>query len=503
MTVSPIVAARRATAHRSGLRWWTWAVYAAAGMGPLLVACFVGPRAAAASYCVTLAASVTAVLIGASRARGVARRPWLLVAAGTTVWAVANTAPLVAFVLTGVITRWPPVALLALLGYPVFIAGVLGLARREGVADRRAATLDSAVAAAALIGIWWLLVAPTLSSAPARVVANANLLGDLGMLVAAVVLFASRAIHARPTVLLFIAILTSIVADVSFGAVGEATMTTSVATGMVLGLWALEFWLIGAAALQARDAVGQHRHGDPVVSLIIPLTALVAPGALMMTLHLVGRPVLIRDAATVLVATAVMAALLGVRLLLLGRQIDQQTTELEHSARTDPLTGLPNRRAGERLVADLVQDVDDEPAGAQLARHCIALIDLDHFKAFNDTHGHVRGDRLLVRAAAAWRAVLTDGGEVVRHGGEEFLVVLPDTGLGAADEALQRLRRVTPYGQSFSAGLTRVRPGDDAHGVVDRADRALYRAKGAGRGVTVTDAGALPPAPLPQAPLAQ
>src|SRR5204863_10055705 len=115
--------------------------------------------------------------------------------------------------------------------------------------------------------------------------------------------------------------------------------------------------------------------------------------------------------------------------------------ELDHMRRmvhTDQLTGLPNRRAlEEQLPRELARARRE---GGSLA---LAMLDLDHFKNFNDQHGHLAGDRLLERAAALWQQALRPYDILARFGGEEFMVILPGCTLGAATTIVERLRAVT------------------------------------------------------------
>jgi diguanylate cyclase (GGDEF)-like protein/PAS domain S-box-containing protein len=150
--------------------------------------------------------------------------------------------------------------------------------------------------------------------------------------------------------------------------------------------------------------------------------------------------------------------------------------EVEALARSDALTGLPNRRT-------LEEQLPREMARALRAESdlCLALLDLDHFKAYNDTHGHLAGDEMLRRCAIAWDSELRGEDMIVRFGGEEFLVVLPDTRPDLAIEIVERLRAVTPPGQTCSAGIACWDLSESVEDLVDRADSALYRAKEAGR----------------------
>jgi diguanylate cyclase (GGDEF)-like protein/PAS domain S-box-containing protein len=155
-------------------------------------------------------------------------------------------------------------------------------------------------------------------------------------------------------------------------------------------------------------------------------------------------------------------------------------TEVAALARSDALTGLPNRRA-------LDEQLPREMARARRAETglSLAIVDLDHFKAYNDTYGHLAGDEMLRRCAMAWDAELRGGDTIVRFGGEEFLVVLPDTWPEQAGDIVERLRAATPGEQTCSAGLACWDLAESAEDLIGRADSALYRAKAAGRDRTV------------------
>lgn len=151
----------------------------------------------------------------------------------------------------------------------------------------------------------------------------------------------------------------------------------------------------------------------------------------------------------------------------------------ERMSRTDPLTGLLNRRAFTDAIA------------AIRAPYVIAVIDIDRFKAINDTHGHSAGDKVLVEVAEELRRAFGDEVVLARLGGEEFGVVMPDRGREEALGTLERARIVlenrifhVPGGQiavTFSAGLSRPGGEEGFSALLSDADRALYLAKAAGR----------------------
>lgn len=159
---------------------------------------------------------------------------------------------------------------------------------------------------------------------------------------------------------------------------------------------------------------------------------------------------------------------------------DAHVALLHRQARTDELTALPNRRAWDEAVSREMSRA--ERTGEPL---CVVLLDLDHFKRFNDEHGHQAGDAHLRRTASAWRRELREIDVLARYGGEEFGVLLPGSTLEEAREAIDRVRAATPNGQTASAGVVRFDGRESAESVQKRADEALYQAKGAGRATTV------------------
>jgi diguanylate cyclase (GGDEF)-like protein len=159
-------------------------------------------------------------------------------------------------------------------------------------------------------------------------------------------------------------------------------------------------------------------------------------------------------------------------------ELQAKQHELEKLATTDPLTGLLNRSL---LEAHLM---DAGSAGA------VALIDMDHFKDYNDIHGHVAGDLLLIDFAEALRANTRGVDRVFRYGGEEFLVVFPGTTSTEAAEILDRCARVWSghdSGLTFSAGVA-----DGGEDSVMVADALLYQAKRGGRARVFTVERSLP-----------
>ncbi len=158
-----------------------------------------------------------------------------------------------------------------------------------------------------------------------------------------------------------------------------------------------------------------------------------------------------------------------VNTLLLTEAHGRLSGRLRTDAATDPLTGLANRRAwqeeAERCLARA------QRVGEPLT---VALLDLDDFKLVNDRDGHSAGDRLLHEVAAHWQARLRASDLLGRHGGDEFVLCLPDTDLAGAEDLLARLDGA-PISWSF--GTATARPGDSLQSLLQRADAELYALK--------------------------
>jgi two-component system, cell cycle response regulator len=198
------------------------------------------------------------------------------------------------------------------------------------------------------------------------------------------------------------------------------------------------------------------------------------------------------------------ACLIGAaRVSALHRRVAEQQVELERlnvglfaDSRRDHLTGLGNR---------LRQDEDLDALTSRAERYgqsfCVALLDIDHFKGYNDTCGHLAGDEVLRRIAQVLVDERRRGDAVYRYGGEELLVVLPAQDLDSATIAVERMRTavealaiphpgIKPVGVvTVSAGVAerRANKGGDAEELLHRADAALYNAKRAGRNRVVTE----------------
>lgn len=180
-----------------------------------------------------------------------------------------------------------------------------------------------------------------------------------------------------------------------------------------------------------------------------------------------------------LVVTAVVLTLVS----LVIRRYQQRIAAL---ATTDSLTNLPNRRGFELHVEQALQEAQRDSSPL-----CAVMLDLDNFKQINDRHGHLAGDEVLRSFAERLRAALRQSDILCRWGGEEFILLLKNTDRHAAHELAEKLRqhcadqRYPMGGEALqvtvSLGLSQWQPGEALHDLLGRTDRALYRAKQAGR----------------------
>lgn len=186
----------------------------------------------------------------------------------------------------------------------------------------------------------------------------------------------------------------------------------------------------------------------------------------------------------------------------LSHEIDrlrQDLREMEEAASHDRLTGAWNRRRFEEALA-----AEISLASRRRAPLSLTILDLDHFKRINDTHGHATGDAVLVGAAATFRSVLRTSDALVRWGGDEFIILSPATGLEGAINLAERLRAALLAAAfpaagpiTLSAGVTEYLEGESIAALMERADKALYRAKVNGRDQVVGDPDSSDRASLP------
>lgn len=180
--------------------------------------------------------------------------------------------------------------------------------------------------------------------------------------------------------------------------------------------------------------------------------------------------------------------------------LQENLEAVRHESLTDPLTSLANRKYfDEALVRAMAE------SAMRQSPLSLAMIDIDHFKVFNDTYGHLTGDQVLRLVAQCIKQNVKGQDTAARYGGEEFAVILPDTtvpqGTRVADhirrtvmtKELMRLSTNESLGRvTVSIGVAGWRPGETAQSLIERADACLYAAKRAGRNRVVADGCAQP-----------
>jgi len=468
-----------------------------------------------------LAAAVAAVSCGrrAWRSAGREARSWWWLTAGTTSWALGESAWSYYELVADRQTPFPSVADAGFLLFPVLSA--VGLLRWPSAVlqgtTRWRTLLDGVLVAGALFILSWVTaLGSTVYAGGTSSVGYAVSLGyplaDLVLLTLSVVIVA----HARQTrsglAVLAAGLVCLCLADSGFAylsAVGRY------ATGSVVDVgWFGGFLLIAVAAGQVSvpvntDPVGLRVGLESTPRAMLPYLPAGIGLAVVITGQFTGRG----DQVTLAAAAVVISALLGRQLFALldnralVRQVLAVQHELRHQTFHDPLTGLANRVLfGDRLRHSLELHQRD------LRPLSVLYCDLDGFKTVNDTLGHDAGDTVLRSVAERLNAVTRNGDTTARLGGDEFAILLEDGGdphevavriFAAFARPICVEQDLVPVSTSIGiAQLSADEPTPTAEAVMQRADRAMYDAKRAGKATVVTWAEQPIPASGPVAPQA-
>lgn len=374
-----------------------------------------------------------------------------------------------------------------LAAYGAAVTALLLLVRRVHPGRDREAWIDTmivTVAATAIVGL--LVLGPTIRDSAATdagtAIALLYPLLDIVMLSGLVRLLVGGR-NPNPALLLLVAGFSlTLVADVVYNALTSNGLDT------LSPAWLDALFLASLVVLTAAASAP----GAATVDAPAPMSSAAdSPGRTFgLTLGVLTIPVILlvvgstEDNASVAVLSA--AAILVILLVLwrvrrLLATVDAQSRQLALQARTDGLTGIANRRTLDYELERL--DANPETATAPLT---VAMLDLDHFKEFNDEFGHRVGDDILVQSARAWRRALDGRGFLARYGGEEFTVLLPGNSLGEVRDLLEAVRAATPTGLTVSVGVAERVGTESGFDVLSRADGALYAAKESGRDRIVT-----------------
>lgn len=364
-----------------------------------------------------------------------------------------------------------------LAGYPAFMVALWMLGRHSAGDDHALSDALTVGVSAGVLG-WAFLIAPWLQDPSLTglqlVVSTAYPVADVILLTLALRFVFLHRTRILAHLFLLLGMLAYLSADVLYAHGNSAGWYTP--GGVTDGLWLAAYTLFIAAVWHPSASLEPRSHAsraDLSVRRVIVMgaAAVVVPAVSLFAVGSDGA--IVRVAA---IGSIVLFLLFMYRITVLLREVHLQADALERIARIDPLTGAANRR---NLQEELEREMGRaDRNGTPLA---LAFLDLDHFKRFNDTFGHSEGDALLRELVAAWRDEIRPADVLARFGGEEFVVVFPDTRLEESTVVVERLRAVVPRGQTCSAGIAVFHKGDTADGIVGRADQALYRAKNSGR----------------------
>ncbi|MBG0818550.1 GGDEF domain-containing protein [Planomonospora sp. ID82291] len=425
------------------------------------------------------------------------RWPWLLVAVAQTFWLAGDLVSTIAFRFfpDADPTGWMDAPWLA--GYLAIGTGIMTMARLRARGQLREPLLDMlTLTTAAAIGMWWLLVAPALEKSgglySVGIALDAGyMLGDVLITAAVLLLVLSPGTRGAPTRMLVTAVCLRLVTDLGYAVLPHLGVVSLVSLGgLVLfgnALMVITALHPGRAELIRPNPRTRTLHPARIVFLGLALltapTVAVAQGS---------GPQAQRVA--LLIATVAASAFILARFAGAVREQERAERLLAYQASYDPLTGLANRRTiTARLDACSAGDV-------------LLYLDLDGFKAVNDTYGHDAGDALLVEVARRLRAAVREDDLVVRLGGDEFALLCPQASVHAdviplAERVLEAIAAPIGYdGHELRVGTSigiavvdaTTTPGD----LVRKADAAMYEAKRAGRGRWVLAGPPPQPAPL-------
>jgi diguanylate cyclase (GGDEF)-like protein len=417
---------------------------------------------------------------GALRRKNPERRIWLAIAAGQVLYLIGDA---LWYMYTNLLSSvpYPSYADVAyLLRYGPLVLGLSWLVRELRTGHDRAAFLDAAIvsSAFALLATVFLIVPAARGTGVtllSKVVASAYPVGDVLVLALLVQLAVSRSVRN----LAFGALAGGLVLLLAIDVVYTLIVASGDALpGWVVALYVLPYVFIGFAAIHpcglnlAKATVRPDRR--PTARKVLALgCALMLGPALLAAVDVYGARLNIMCIA---LGTITSSLLVLARLFDLLRVGEAQSEQLAAIARTDSLTGVANRRSWDYELARAAAVA--ESTGHPLA---VAIADLDHFKNYNDEHGHIAGDQVLKDTAESWLHILDGSGFVARYGGEEFAFLLPCTSLALAEPLLRQLQQSVTRGQTCSMGVTEWQLGEDPDRATARADAAMYEAKRAGR----------------------
>jgi diguanylate cyclase (GGDEF)-like protein len=428
-----------------------------------------------------------AILAGALRRRPPAMLAWMLFGSGILANALGALVSDIYAKGFGQ-TSYPNIADgFWLMLYPGLFLGVGVLIRARGSARDWASLVDATTVATGLgLLSWVFLMVPVRSDhtldSIGQIIVMAYPVGDIVVLAMLLRLVLAGGVKNTSFWLICASLLTFLAGDATWAVLSQLAITpgppaTRLLDTVFLAAYAL---FAGAAWHPSVRVLGERAEANP--ARLTPAQLIMLTGATLIAPAILGFQVSrhqVTNGVAIVIGSVALFLLVVTRMAQLVRQVEAQSRQLHALSRSDALTGLSNRRAWS----------DELPAAIERARRddvslCVAMIDLDHFKIFNDEFGHQAGDRLLKSAAAVWSGELRTVDQLGRYGGEEFILLLPNADVLLGTDVLARLRAITPAGQTFSAGLAAWDGTETSEELIARADQALYAAKQGGRNRT-------------------
>jgi diguanylate cyclase (GGDEF)-like protein len=457
-----------------------WLVYLACGLVVTGASLSLPDLANSVVYDLVGLSAVVAILLGVRLHRPARRGIWYGLATGLAVF-VAGDVVYSVYVYALQLEPFPsPADALYLASYPLLAAALLVMIRSRTSGRDRAGLIDALIITTGLGLLSWAFLMQPIADDPSlslgsRLISLAYPLADVLLLAVLARLFTSPGARSASYRMLAAALLLQLGADIVYAGL---TAVGAYSGGLVDLGWMVSYLCWGAAALhpsvRSLSEVAPSR--GPRVNrkrlLVLAPAALIAP-ALLLYQGVRGLPI---DWVSLGLGSVVLFLLVVARMSELVAQVQDQAAQLAALAHNDALTGIPNRRAWD---LDLVREMARvRRSGAPLH---VALLDVDHFKRFNDTNGHQAGDLLLKSAAAAWKTQLREGDMLARYGGEEFTALLAGCSQADAVAILDRVRAATPLGETVSIGVVQWDGQQSPEQLIGSADSALYQAKHQGR----------------------
>jgi diguanylate cyclase (GGDEF)-like protein len=461
-----------------------WA-YGALGVGVLLALVFaVWNQVADGSFVYLVPATYGFVLscVGASRMPPARRRIWWALAAGQGLFLAGDLLWTLYEDVLG-IEPYPSMADLAyLLSYPALALGMMWLVRGRRRGRDRAAFLDAAILTTGftVVGAVFFVepaAATGGSTTLEQLVAAAYPAADLLVLAVLFRMLTSGTVRNVSLWALVSGIAGLLFVDLSYvvSVVGGAAYPAWIDNGYLLSYVLIGFAAVHPSAHALSEPAPERPERITAVRLVVLGAALMLAPATEQVSHLL-YPDRRTGAWVVLVGGALCAVFVMLRMWDLVTALQRKAVQLAALARKDPLTGVANRRTWDHELSRACAFAREQ--GTPLS---VAVLDMDHFKRFNDAHGHVLGDLVLKETAALWASILHRRGFVARYGGEEFAVLLPNTRAADAEGVLDRMRRTMSHDQTCSIGLAEWDGVESPADLFARADEALYHAKHEGR----------------------